>query len=94
MRAMLLESPGNPLKLTEVTTPTPQPHQVLLQVRTCGICRTDLHIVDGELPHPALPLIMGHQIVGTVLNRATVKALPGGWALCGQAAPMNHPLSC
>ena len=68
MRAMLLERPGQPLQLTEVPRPMPQPHQVLLQVHTCGICRTDLHIVDGELTQPTLPLIMGHQIVGTVVE--------------------------
>ena len=66
MRAMVLEQPGQPLKWREVPTPQPGPEQVLLRVRTCGVCRTDLHVMDGELPHPKLPLILGHEIVGTV----------------------------
>jgi propanol-preferring alcohol dehydrogenase len=67
MRAMVLEIPGTPLKLLEVPRPDPGPDQVLLQVHTCGVCRTDLHILDGELEQPKLPLILGHQIVGTVV---------------------------
>ena len=68
MRAMVLEQPGRPLKLTEVPVPQPSPEQVLIRVHTCGVCRTDLHVVDGELPHPKLPLILGHEIVGTVVE--------------------------
>jgi propanol-preferring alcohol dehydrogenase len=67
MRAMVLEIPGTPLNLLEIPRPAPGPDQVLLQVHTCGVCRTDLHILDGELQHPKLPLILGHQIVGTVV---------------------------
>ena len=66
MRAMVLEKPGQPLQWREVPMPQPGPEQVLLRVRACGVCRTDLHVVDGELPHPKLPLILGHEIVGTV----------------------------
>lgn len=66
MRAMVLETPGQPLRLMELPLPQPAPHQVLLRVHACGICRTDLHVVDGELPQPKLPLIPGHQIVGSV----------------------------
>jgi len=66
MRAMVLEQPGRPLELMEVPVPAPGPEQVLIRVRTCGVCRTDLHVLDGELPHPKLPLILGHEIVGTV----------------------------
>ncbi|MDQ4043296.1 MAG: alcohol dehydrogenase catalytic domain-containing protein, partial [Actinomycetota bacterium] len=66
MRAMVLNSPGNPLRLAEVPVPEPGPEQVLLRVHACAVCRTDLHVVDGELPDPKLPLIPGHQIVGTV----------------------------
>lgn len=66
MRAMLLEAPGHPLRAVDLATPTPGPDQVLIQVRVCGICRTDLHIVDGELTEPKLPLVPGHQIVGTI----------------------------
>jgi propanol-preferring alcohol dehydrogenase len=71
MRAMVLEQPGRPLKLTEMPVPTPAPEQVLIRVHTCGVCRTDLHVVDGELPHPKLPLILGHEIVGTVAATGT-----------------------
>lgn len=67
MRAMVLEQPGQPLKWLEVPVPAPAPEQVLIRVHTCGVCRTDLHVVDGELPHPKLPLILGHEIVGTVV---------------------------
>lgn len=68
MRAMVLEAPGKPLRLLEVPVPRPNPEQVLLRVQACGVCRTDLHIVDGELTEPKLPLILGHQIVGTVVQ--------------------------
>ncbi len=66
MRAMILEATGRPLRQAEVAPPVPGPGQVLLGVRACGVCRTDLHVVDGELPEPKLPLIPGHQIVGVV----------------------------
>ena len=66
MKAMVLHTVGEPLELKEVSTPEPNDQQLLLEVQTCGICRTDLHIVDGELEDPNLPLILGHQIVGTV----------------------------
>ena len=68
MRAMLLEAPGEPLTLKQVPVPAPGPNQVLLQVHACGVCRTDLHILDGELKNPKLPLILGHQIVGTIVD--------------------------
>ena len=66
MRAMLLDAPKSPLRLGELPIPKPNRGQLLIRVRACGICRTDLHIVDGELTHPKLPLVLGHQIVGTV----------------------------
>ncbi|MFN3336364.1 MAG: zinc-dependent alcohol dehydrogenase family protein, partial [Thermomicrobium sp.] len=69
MRAMVLERPGQPLVLRELPIPEPGPGQVLLRVHACGVCRTDLHIVDGELPNPKLPLILGHQIVGEVVQK-------------------------
>jgi alcohol dehydrogenase, propanol-preferring len=72
MRAMVLERPVEPLKRTDLPVPEPGGGQVLLQVQVCGVCRTDLHLVDGELPEPKLPVIPGHQIVGTV-----VRAGPG-----------------
>ncbi len=67
MRAMVLEAPGQALREKEVPVPRPGPEQVLIRVRACGVCRTDLHIVDGELANPRLPLIPGHEIVGTVV---------------------------
>ncbi len=66
MRAMVMEAACQPLGLREWPVPDPGEGQVLLQVEACAVCRTDLHIVDGELPDPALPLIPGHEIVGTV----------------------------
>ncbi|MBD2431258.1 MULTISPECIES: zinc-dependent alcohol dehydrogenase family protein [Fischerella] len=66
MRAMLLEAPRQPLRLVNLPVPKPHPQQVLIRIRACAVCRTDLHIVDGELTHPKLPLIPGHQIVGIV----------------------------
>jgi propanol-preferring alcohol dehydrogenase len=64
MRAMVLHAAGEPLRLEEIPAPVPQPGQVLLRVSACGVCRTDLHILDGELTDPKLPLVLGHQIVG------------------------------
>ena len=66
MRAMVLARPGEPLQLQQLPTPQPGPGELLLRVTACGICRTDLHVVDGELTEPALPLVPGHQIVGEV----------------------------
>ena len=66
MRAMLLRQPGRPLEMADLPIPVPQPGQVLIRVRACGVCRTDLHVIDGELPEPKLPLVPGHEIVGTV----------------------------
>jgi alcohol dehydrogenase, propanol-preferring len=66
MRAMVLERPGRPLEGRERPTPVPGPGEVLIEVKACGVCRTDLHVVDGELPEPRLPLVPGHEIVGRV----------------------------
>lgn len=66
MRAMVHESAGAPLQWREVPAPIPGPGEVRIAVSVCGVCRTDLHIVDGELPHPKAPLIPGHEIVGMV----------------------------
>lgn len=63
---MVLEKQRQPLRLTQLPEPTPAPGQVLLDVRACGVCRTDLHILDGDLAEPKLPLVPGHQIVGVV----------------------------
>jgi alcohol dehydrogenase, propanol-preferring len=66
MWAMLFEKAGEPLRKTELAVAMPGPNQILIHVRACAVCRTDLHVIDGELGHPKLPLIPGHEIVGTV----------------------------
>ena len=68
MQAMVLETPRSPLQLQQLPLPIPSPGQVLIKVIACGVCRTDLHIVDGELSSPKLPLIPGHEIVGMVVQ--------------------------
>jgi propanol-preferring alcohol dehydrogenase len=79
MRAMMLETQRQPLKLAEAPVPQPGPGQVLIEVHTCGVCRTDLHVLDGELSNPKLPLILGHQIVGRVvlLGEGVSRYTPG-----------------
>jgi alcohol dehydrogenase, propanol-preferring len=67
MRAMLLDRPGAPLRAAELPSPEPGRGQLLVRVRACGVCRTDLHVADGELADPKLPLVLGHQIVGEVV---------------------------
>jgi alcohol dehydrogenase, propanol-preferring len=66
VRAMVLASPRSPLELRDIPAPGPGPGELLIEVSVCGVCRTDLHVVDGELPDPKLPLVIGHQIVGRV----------------------------
>jgi propanol-preferring alcohol dehydrogenase len=66
MRAMVFDQPGSELRLEDLPTPIPETHQVLVAMHACGVCRTDLHVVDGELSKPKLPLIPGHEIVGRV----------------------------
>lgn len=90
---MVLDQPGKPLVLRELPTPEPKGGQVQLRVLACAVCRTDLHVVDGELPNPKLPLIIGHEIVGRVtqLGERASRFAPGqrvgvpwlGWA-CGE----------
>src|SRR6266446_5822641 len=69
MRAMVLNEPKRPLELRDVPKPKPGKGQLLVSVSTCAVCRTDLHVVDGELPHPKLPLVPGHEVIGTVAKR-------------------------
>lgn len=69
MRAMILEKAGKLLRAVEMPTPGPAAKEILIRVSACGVCRTDLHVVDGELPKPKLPLIPGHEIVGFVVER-------------------------
>lgn len=93
MRAMVLEAPGRPLVERRVAAPAAGPGQVLLRVRACAVCRTDLHVADGELPEPKLPLILGHEVVGEVVGTgaAVRRFRPGeragvpwlGWT-CGE----------
>ncbi|HSD48538.1 MAG TPA: zinc-dependent alcohol dehydrogenase family protein [Actinomycetota bacterium] len=93
MRAMVLETPGRALEARDVPVPEPGPGQVLVRVRACGVCRTDLHVLDGEMPEPKLPLVLGHQVVGTVeaLGPSVEGIAPGdrvgvpwlGWT-CGE----------
>jgi propanol-preferring alcohol dehydrogenase len=66
VHALLLDNPGAPLRMARMPEPVAGPGQLVLRVRACGICRTDLHVADGELPHPKLPLVLGHEIVATV----------------------------
>jgi propanol-preferring alcohol dehydrogenase len=90
MRAMILDAPGKPLRQADVPRPELRPGHVRIRVDACGVCRTDLHVRDGELPDPKLPLILGHQIVGRVVAGDTsvgVGARVGvpwlGWT-CGE----------
>jgi propanol-preferring alcohol dehydrogenase len=76
MRAMVLDAPGRPLREAELPVPEPSPGQVLLRVRACGVCRTDLHVVDGDLPDPKLPLVPGHQIVGEEVDTGERLGVP------------------
>ena len=69
MQAMLLESARTSLKERDVAMPLPGPQEILIKISACAVCRTDLHIIDGELPVPKLPLIMGHEIVGHVVEK-------------------------
>ncbi len=68
MRAMVLKAAKQPLIMMELPVPEPAPDQVLLRIHTCGVCHTDLHIIEGELTKPKLPLVLGHQVVGTVVK--------------------------
>ncbi len=79
MRAMVLDEPGRPLREADLPKPEPEAGQLLVRVHACGVCRTDLHIVDGELPDPKLPLVLGHQIVGTTEDGRRVGVPWLGW---------------
>lgn len=69
MKAMVLDSANSPLRLAELPIPVPNENEVLLKVHACGVCRTDLHVLDGELANPKYPLILGHEIVGVVVDK-------------------------
>jgi alcohol dehydrogenase, propanol-preferring len=68
MRAMVLEKTRTPLVMRERPTSEPRQGEILVEIAACGVCRTDLHVVDGELPHPKLPIVPGHEIVGRSFN--------------------------
>ena len=77
MRAMQLAAPGGALELVEMPVPVPGPGQVLIEIGACGVCRTDLHVVDGELSDGRYPLVPGHQIVGRVVDPSDTALAPG-----------------
>ena len=80
MRAMLLDAPGKPLRAAEIAEPEPGPGELLLRVNACAVCRTDLHIVDGELTRPKLPLVLGHMIAAEVVGDGRRVGVPWlGW---------------
>jgi len=84
MRAMVFEAPGEPLREVEIDRPEPGPGQLLLEVRACGVCRTDLHLLDGEVAIAAPPRVLGHQIVGEVVGGGRRVGVPWlGWT-CGE----------
>ena len=85
MRAMLLDAPGRPLRAAEAPEPEAGPGELLLRVHACGVCRTDLHLRDGELDPGHLPLILGHQIVATTEDGERVGVPWLGWT-CGECA--------
>jgi propanol-preferring alcohol dehydrogenase len=77
---MVLDQPRRPLRLADVPDPEPEQGELLIEVSVCGVCRTDLHIVDGELTRPKLPLVLGHQIVGRVVGDGRRVGIPWlGW---------------
>jgi alcohol dehydrogenase, propanol-preferring len=79
MRAVVLDAPRQPLRLTTLPDPEPGPGQLLLRVRACGVCRTDLHLRDGEIDAPKLPVVLGHQIVGITEDGRRVGVPWLGW---------------
>ncbi len=80
MKAILLDGPGRPLRLADVSEPVAGPGEVLLRVRACGVCRTDLHIFDGEVTGTRWPLIPGHQMVATRVDDGRRVGVPWlGW---------------
>ena len=84
MRAMVLDGPGTPLRPAELPVPQPGPGELLIRVHACGVCRTDLHILDGEVVARKLPVVPGHQIVGTVEGGGERVGVPWlGWT-CGE----------
>jgi propanol-preferring alcohol dehydrogenase len=93
MRAILLDAPHRPLRMADIARPVARAGEIVVRAQACGVCRTDLHVMDGELPDPVLPLVLGHEVVGRVVERGpgANRFEPGdrvgipwlGWA-CGQ----------
>jgi len=84
MRATVFDAPGQPLRVAEIAEPEAGPGQLLLEVRACGVCRTDLHLLDGEVPIDEPPRVLGHQIVATVVGDGRRVGVPWlGWT-CGE----------
>src|SRR6266540_2308292 len=83
MRAMVLEQPRRPLVMRERQVPEPGSGEVLVEISACGVCRTDLHVVDGELPNPKLPIVPGHEIVGRIAALGQGVGDPAGGARVG-----------
>ncbi|HXB08903.1 MAG TPA: alcohol dehydrogenase catalytic domain-containing protein [Puia sp.] len=93
MTAMVLEASGHPLVRKTLPLPTPSTLEVLIKVIACGICRTDLHVVDGELPKPRLPLIPGHEIVGRVVRVLSSQGTPMTAVMQNTPSPSNNSAS-
>jgi len=93
MRAMVLEEGAHRLQPTELPCPRPGPGEILLKVRACGVCRTDLHIVDGELVPSAWPVIPGHEVVGEVTSTGpgVARFNPGDAVGLAWLAPRHRP---
>jgi propanol-preferring alcohol dehydrogenase len=95
MKAMVLKEIGSPLELTDLPPPQPKENEVLLQVICCAVCRTDLHIIDGDLKEPKLPLVPGHQIVGKVIHSrkhqvGSLVGVPWVGQTCGKCSYCLH----
>ncbi len=77
MKAMVLSKPGSLLEYTDIPVPEPGGSQVLVRVHACGVCRTDLHVTDGDLQEPRLPLVPGHEVVGKAVRKGGVVVCTG-----------------
>ena len=73
MRAMILQATRSPLREVELPVPQPGLEQLLIRVHACGVCRTDLHVVDGDLTQAKMPIVPGHEIVGTVVEKGAAR---------------------
>ncbi len=90
MEAMVLEAQGKPLRIAKLPVPQPGANEILVRVHACGVCRTDLHVLDGDLREPKLPLVLGHEIVGTVAAIGKGSDEPKGKNAGGDTGPEFH----